>query len=410
MLRRLARHLLGLPRRFRLRHTPTGCAYALADDVSMLNPEDWDRLTAGKSLFLSRRYLSRLHEHAPAGVRLHAALVYREGRPVAAVAAQSLRVRDDNVTPAGRPGRKRERALRRAIAGIDQRVLICGNLLSWGNHGVAFAGDVEPRVVWSGVAEALYRIRKADRIFGQTDLILVKDLAEEDDVAAEALHPYSYRPFETEPDMVLVLDPGWSSLDDYMAGLRKDYRKAIRNTHKQIEAAGLTVQRLSAAEMQAESAALHRLYLNVQEKQRFRLVTLSPSYLPAMAEAFPEDFVTSGIRAADGRLVGFVSTIRDGEGAAGYFIGFDRELAATGVPLYLRLLQAVVEEAIALRVRWISFGRTALEPKARLGAAPHGLRCFVRHRIEPMNVIVRGLLETMPAPDLPPERNPFREA
>jgi hypothetical protein len=229
-------------------------------------------------------------------------------------------------------------------------------------------------------------------------------------MAAEALHPYSYRPFETEPDMVLALDASWSTFDDYLASLRKDYRKAIRNTYKQIDEAGLTVQRLSAAEVQSEAAALHRLYLNVQEKQRFRLVTLSPSYLPAMATAFAHDFVTTGVRAADGRLAGFVTTLRDGDGAVAYFIGFDRELAATGVPLYLRLLQAVVEDAITLRARCISFGRTALEPKARLGAGPHALRYFVRHRIDPLNVVVRGLLDVMPEPDLPPERNPFREA
>jgi len=409
VFRRLGAHLLGLPQRYRLRHKPTGCAYALADDVSMLNPEQWDELTRASSVFLSRRYLSLLHQHAPPGVRLHTALVYRDGRPVAAVAAQSIHVREDNLTKSDRTARKRERTLRRAIAGIDQRVLVCGNLLSWGNHGVAFAQDVEPRLVWPGVTEALYRLRKADRIFGQTDLILLKDLPAEDDVAAQAMHPYSYRPFATEPDMVLTLDPGWSTFDDYLASLRKDYRKAIRNTHKQIDEAGLAVQRLSAAEMQSESATLHRLYLDVLEKQRVRLVTLSPSYLPAMAEAFGDVFVTSGVRNADGRLVGFVSTLRDGEGAVGYYIGFDRQLAATGVPLYLRLLQAVVEDAIALRANRISFGRTALEPKARLGAEPHGLRCFVRHRIEPLNVVVRALIETMPEPDLPPERNPFRE-
>jgi Acetyltransferase (GNAT) domain len=408
VLRRL-QHALDLPRRFRLRRTPTGCGYALADDVAMLNPEHWDLLTGDRSLFLSRRYLSLLHEHAPPGVRLHAALVYRDGRPVAAVAAQSIRVREENVPRPDRTTRKRVRTLWRAISGFDQRVLVCGNLLTWGNHGVAFAADVEPRLVWPGVTEALYRLRKADRMFGQTDLILIKDLPRDDGAAAEALHPYSYRPFETEPDMVLPLDPGWSTFADYLASLRKDYRKAIRNTHKQIDEAGLSVQRLAPAEMHAESAVLHRLYLNVQEKQRFRLVTLAPSYLPAMAAAFPERFVTTGIRAADGRLTGFVCTLHDGDGAVGYFIGFDRELAATGVPLYLRLLQAVVEDAIALGARCISFGRTALEPKARLGAEPHGLRCFVRHRVEPLNVVVRGLIETMPEPDLPPERNPFRE-
>jgi hypothetical protein len=410
MLRQIGAHLLGLPRRFRLRHTPTGCTYALADDVSMLNPEHWDLLTRGSSVFLSRRYLSVLHQHAPPGVRLHAALVYRDGHPVAAVAAQSIRVREDNLPKSERGTRKRERTFWRAVAGIDQRVMICGNLLSWGNHGVAFAPDVDPRTVWPGVTEALYRLRKADGMFARTDLILIKDLPEEDGAVAEALHPYSYRPFATEPNMVLALNPAWNTFDDYLAGLRKDYRKAIRNTHKQIDEAGLSLHRLSAEEMQSESATLHRLYLEVLEKQRFRLVTLSPSYLPAIAAAFGDDFVTSGLRTADGRLAGFVSTLRDGDGAVGYYIGFDRQLAATGVPLYLRLLQAVVEDAIALRANCISFGRTALEPKARLGAAPRGLRTFVRHRLEPLNVVVRGLIETMPEPDLPPERNPFRES
>lgn len=410
MLQRFGAHLRGLPQRFRLRRTPTGCAYALADDVSMLNPEHWDLLTRGKSVFLSRRYLAVLQQHAPPGVRLHAALVYRDGRPVAAVAAQSIRVRADQAAKSDGPARKRVRAWWRAIAGLDQRVMVCGNLLSWGNHGVALADETEPRLVWPGVTEALYRLRKAQGIFGRTDLILVKDLPAEDDGTAQALHPYSYRPFATEPDMVLTLDPAWNTFDDYLASLRKDYRKAIRNTHKEIAEAGLSVQRLSAEEMQRESAALHRLYLDVVEKQRFRLVTLSPSYLPAMAAAFAEDFVTTGIRAADGRLVGFVTTLRDGDGAVAYYIGFDRQVATAGVPLYLRLLQAVVEDAIALKATCISFGRTALEPKARLGAAPRGVRCFVKHRIEPLNVVVRGLIETMPEPDLPPQRNPFRES
>ncbi len=375
----------------------------------MLNPEHWDFLTRNSSVFLSRRYLSLLQEHRPEGVRLHAALVYRDGRPVAAVAAQSIRLRQENAPRVDRTARKRERTLWGAVRKIDQRVLVCGNLLSWGSHGVAFAEDAEPPLAWAGVTEALYRLRKADRMLGETDLILLKDLPEEDGVAAEALRPYSYRPFATEPDMVLTLDPNWSTFANYLAGLQKDYRRAIHKTHKQIDAAGLTVQRLSPQELQSESAAVHRLYLDVLEKQRFRLVTLSPSYLPAMAAAFPEDFVTTGIRAADGRLAAFVTTLRDGEGAVAYYIGFDRALAATGVPLYLRLLQAVVEDAISLRARSISFGRTALEPKARLGAEAHGLRCFVRHRIDPMNVLIRALIETMPEPDLPPERNPFRE-
>jgi uncharacterized protein YnzC (UPF0291/DUF896 family) len=204
------------------------------------------------------------------------------------------------------------------------------------------------------------------------------------------------------------LEESWTSFDDYLASLRKDYRKSIRNIQKQIDEAGISVTRLTAAEVQEEAAALHRLYLNVQEAQQFRLVTLTPTYLPALAAAFPDDFVVSGLRSADGQLVGFVTSLRDGNEAVGYYIGYDKQLAATGVPLYLRLLQCVIEDGIGLRARSISLGRTALEPKARLGAEPQGLCCFVKHRIEPMNVFVRGLLEVMPEPDLPPERHPFK--
>jgi hypothetical protein len=314
VLERFTRNLLDLPRRFRLRRTPTGCAYALADDVSMLNPEHWDQLTEGKSVFLSRRYLSLLHDHVPQGVRLHAAVVSMNGRPVAAVAAQSLHVRQDNAPHADAKARKRERTLWKAMGTIDQRVLVCGNLFSWGNHGVAIANDVDPRDVWPGVTEALYRLRKADRMFGETDLVMLKDLPSDDGVAASALRPYSYRAIETEPDMVLNLDAAWTKFDDYLGRLRADYRKAIKNTHKQIDEAGLRVERLFAAQVQNEAAEIHRLYLNVQESQTFRLVTLTPSYLPAMAGAFPDDFVTTGIRAADGRLAGFVTTMRDGDG------------------------------------------------------------------------------------------------
>lgn len=90
----------------------------------MLNPEHWDLLTGARSLFLSRRYLSLLHQHAPPGVRLHAALVYRDGRPVAAVAAQSIRVREEHLPKSERATRKRERTWWKAVGGLDQRVLI----------------------------------------------------------------------------------------------------------------------------------------------------------------------------------------------------------------------------------------------------------------------------------------------
>jgi uncharacterized protein Smg (DUF494 family) len=98
--------------------------------------------------------------------------------------------------------------------------------------------------------------------------------------------------------------------------------------------------------------------------------------------------------------------VRDGETAVGYYIGFDRK-ASADCPIYLRLLQAVVPDALKLGCRRLSLGRTALEPKARIGAKPQPMRVYIRHRVPMLNVLVRGLLHTI-SHDEAPERNPFK--
>lgn len=388
--------------RHRERHRPSGFGFALADAVGMLNPGHWDELAAGRSVYFSRRYLEVLEAHPPANVRPRYALVYQGAEPVAAVVAQAVFVAASDMP---RPGARGLAAKARgSLDKIQARILVCGNLLSWGPHGVAFAPAADAEALWPAVAEALYRLRRADRLFGETDLVLVKDLSEADC----ALHRFSYRPFETEPDMVLSLDPAWTSFDDYLASLRADYRKAIRKTWKEVAAAGFRLERLDAAGVRAHAGEIYALYRQVHDGQKLRLITMNAGYLPALAEAFGDDFRTAVLRGPEGRLTGFVTTFRDAERVVGYVIGFDKAAAATGAPLYLRLLQAVVEDALALGASRLSLGRTAQEPKARLGCRPEPLCCLVRHRIPALNLVVRGLLNALPEPELAPERNPFK--
>jgi hypothetical protein len=124
----------------------------------------------------------------------------------------------------------------------------------------------------------------------------------------------------------------------------------------------------------------------------------------------------------DDQILGFVNAVRDAqetrteqsaqqgagcETAVGYYIGFDRRANAE-FPIYFRLLQTVVEDAINFGCRRLSLGRTALEPKARLGARAEPLELWIRHRIPMLNLVVRGLLHTISHHDDAPERNPFK--
>src|SRR5207244_5491174 len=100
------------------------------------------------------------------------------------------------------------------------------------------------------------------------------------------------------------------------------------------------------------------------------------------------------------------SVLKDGQTAVAYYIGFDRA-SGVGNAVYLGLLHAVIGEAIALGCRRISFGRTALEPKAGLGARPQRMWLWARHRNPVMNVFVRRLLRAVPHGEAP-ERSPSR--
>jgi hypothetical protein len=399
-LKRIAGKVRDLREGHRERHRPTGFGFALADRIAYLDPARWDAVAENSSLFLSRRYLSVVEEVGPENLLPRYALVFRGRDAVACVAAQSAlisaaRVRKKRDGRAGKVSAPLER--------IEERVLVCGNLLSWGQHGVAFARGEDPASLWPAVAEALYRLRRADRLHGETDLVLVKDLSDAEAAGAHALARFSYRPLETDPDMVLEISPRWRTFEDYLAGLTSKYRKTARQIIKDVEAAGCTVE--ETREVAPLRDELHALYMQTHEHARLRLFTLRPDYLPTLADTLGGDMRFTVVK-RDGRLLGFVTTVRDNDSAVGYYIGFDRPTNAE-VPLYFRLLYAVVGHAIELGCRRLSLGRTALEPKARLGARPSPMRVLVRHRIPALNVLVRALLRSVDH-DEAPERNPFK--
>jgi hypothetical protein len=386
-------------RRHDARHAPSGFEFAFADRASFLPAEHWDALTAGRSVFSSRAYLAALDDAPPANVRPRYAVAYRNGVPAVALAMQIADVRAEDVYPRrrrgpGLPWRKL----------VNPKVLVCGNLLAWGRHGVCRAPALSAAEAWPAVAEALYRVRSAERLAGGADFVVVKDLGDEDAHGIDALETYSYRPFETDPDMVLDVPESCATLDDYLGLFRGKYRKSAKSVLKDVEKAGFRVEPMP--DLAPHAGRLHELYREVHAGAAVRPYTLTPEYLPRVAAALSDRFRCVTVT-KDGRTAGFVTVVKDGATGVGYFIGYDRAANETA-PLYFRLLYAAVETSLAMGCRRVSFGRTALEPKARLGARPVPLRCWVRHRLPVINVALRRFLREVPH-DVAPDRSPFRE-
>ena len=391
---------------------PANLQYAIADSISMLDAGHWRSLTSGASFFLSHDYLRALEPVLPANLSARYAMIFREGeggpQPLAAVYMQIADVSLAQLRPVKTQANAKDLAapLDKLAAGTMQRVLTCGNLLTYGQHGIAMAPGADEKLVWHGVAEVLYRVRQAEKLIGKTHFVMIKDLHEPHTAGAKHLLHLSYRYVETEPNMILTLGEGWKKHDDYLGGLTSKYRSNVKsNVFKPIEAAGCSVER--ATDLAPHRDQLFTLYKDVHTNAGVRLFELRPDYFAALQQVAGERFRCSVIKRQH-QLLGFMISVADGETSIAYHIGFDRAASAE-LPIYLRLLHAGIEHALDMGCKRISYGRTALEPKAALGAKPEAFGILCRHRQPVLNKLIKGLLTGIEHEEAP-ERSPFKKA
>jgi hypothetical protein len=397
--KRLARDVArSLEERKRLR-SRSPFPIAVADRFSQLNAQAWQAVTGGASLFHSAEYQRAFERVRPANIEPRYALIGDGDAPAAAVCMQVVEV---DLRQVGKASSKLVEKLR---GKVRQRLLVCGNLLVYGMHGVCFARGADRSALWPAVAEALYRVRRAEKLAGNADLVVIKDLDQVALAESAVLDKLSYGAVSTEPNMVLALEPSWRSHDDYLGSLASKYRSDVRNrVFKKFDEAGCALERLS--DVGPHAAELHRLYLQVHGNATLRPFLLTEGYWSALAELGRGDVVFHVARERDRRL-GFIVTVKDGDTALAYHVGFDREAAERGIPIYLRLLHASLAQAIAFGSRRVSFGRTALEPKARLGCRPDPAYVWARHRHPLFNQVVQPLLKLVD-PDEAPDHDPFK--
>ncbi len=403
---------------------PADFHYAIADSIGMLNRSAWTEAAARGGLFMSWQYLSAMELVLPDNISPRYALIFDsrddnggrggERAPVAAIVMQTIDVSIAQMRPlsanlAGASSVKLVKPIKEKIAGTTQRVLACGNFLTFGMHGVALADGLDHDDIvaaWHGVAETLYRVRQAEKLAGKTHFVLIKDLHAPHTTAARTLENLSYRYVETEPDMLLALDQTWRSYNDYLGGLASKYRANIRNgILKPIDEAGCRIVQIE--NITAVQDRLHALYLSVHQNASFRPYTLRNDYFSALHAAAGDKFRCSAVM-KDEHILGFLISIADGDTSIAYHVGFDRE-AAQELPVYLRLLHTGIADGIDLGCKQVSFGRTALEPKAALGAKPRAFGVLVRHRQPVLNKLIKGLLTGIEHADAP-ERNPFKRS
>ena len=388
------------------------CQQSLQIDASTALPTNWDGLVAGQSLFLSRSYREALDAALPSNIQPLYLVAHVDARPAAAVAAHILTVTDEILALRPRTGfQEAQRPSHRDRIGrwlrnqglglLGRRVLVVGNLFSCGPHGACAAPGLAGDAPWQLLPEIL---RAAEAAAGRFSFVVLKDFEPGERTLAAHLARSSYFRFHVEPSMDLALRPEWRSHADYLAALNTKYRKAALGVLEAVEVSGCTVE--PVLDLRPEAERLHALYLQVEARAQIRFGTLSSDYLPELSETLgPEAFRCTVIRRG-GEVIGFSTAIKDGDTAIAHVVGFDYAANAE-LPVYLRLLHVLIDDAIALGCTRVHYGRTALEPKARLGAEPIATEIWTRHMNPIVNQLVGPLLRLAPQ-DRAPVRKPFK--
>ena len=358
---------------------PRALQVALAERLAHLDGSAWARVTREAGVFLQAPFLTALERALPDNISPRYALLYRDDAPVAAACLQLIRVQ-------GRVAVAKDTPLAGVAQFVDERALVLGNVAGWGETGLALRDAADAEAVWPELLQVMDGLRRAEKTFGVINVALVKD-------AGPVLHEptlrrHGYQRAPSGPDMRFPVDPAWRGLDDYLASLASSPRRAVRKTLRELEAAGYRARPLSAADLAAHEARLDALYGQVWANADVRPTRLSGRFFAELKERLGEACAVVGLE-KDGRLDAFGVCLRSGETCVGYYLGFDK---AVDAPLYLRLLLAVIEQAVAWRASSASMGRTAEEPKARLGAVASSSPLWVKHRVAPINWAVGTVL------------------
>lgn len=373
---------------------------------------DWDKAAPAADIFLQRRYLSVLEQNPPLGMRFGYLVFYSDNDPVGVALCQIKYFKgDDNINEQERQTKdpcfftSLSAWFKRRVAGqLAADILICGNMLLTGEHGFHFDySRITSEKAALLLESALEQVaNESDRTGERMPVILVKDIAPTQQRSRQHLIRKNYVEFEIQPNMVLHLP--FRSFDDYLGAMSTKYRTRAKRAFK--KAAGIEKQELTLADIERELPRLYTLYREIANNAGFNMVDLNERYLLALKRDMPEHFRMFGYY-LNGQLVAFYTTILNGSELEAHFLGYDKTHNHDR-QLYLNILYDIVRMGIDRQCTDIVFARTALEIKSSIGAIPHNLCCYLRHRNPLVNRFTGTLLEYIKPVEEWLPRHPFK--
>lgn len=385
----------------------------LRESVSGFSEQDWDSCISDEKLFLTRDYLSVCERSKLPGLSNRFLLLRKSGIPCAVAYFQLINLSDAGLGGilnleeygglASAVSGKINKLLFHPGSGNSSLLLVCGNLLISGNHGISAIDHAS----FLAAVQSILPVKKAiEQSLPRTEKIvgfMVKDFYEEEDQIASPVLSKNYFMLNTDPEMIFDVDPSWKNFEDYLAALSSKYRVRTKAAMAKLE--GITIRELSHSEVKSNIDMLYNLNDNVIRKAPVKLIRPSPDYFLQLKEIYGDFFLIKGFF-LDDKMIAFTSALWNKYHMEAHCIGIDYSLNSR-YSIYQNILYSYINDAIECKSNRLYFGRTALEIKSTTGAKPFHLACYFRFANRMLNLLAKPMISSTGPGDWIP-RDPFK--
>ncbi len=396
-----------------LRKLNNDFAFTLFENAKMVIAADWDQITKGETIFLEREYLRLTEKCTNSFLKSRYVVVYSGKKPVGIIYFQVVDFRaeifGDLLTKQVDTIKSTRLKLFENYIGSNKdevlmRLFTCGNNLVSGEYGFLFAKNIKPELAHQLVLEITEVIGKEEKLSGAISAVLLKDFTHK--LNPEKLFKEEgYTDFFVEPNLVVDIPIGIKTLNDYILLFSKKYR----NRAKSILKTGVSLEQkhFLLDEIKLHETEIYKLYEEVYEKAKFKLLKLPENYFSEVKKYFPNQFFITGFY-LNGKLTAFTSYfLMHDECLEAHYIGFEYDLNHE-YDLYQNILYCNINAAIENGRTKVNLGRTAAEIKTTVGAKAVDLICYTKPQNTISKLILKPFIGFLQPGEWTP-RNPFKE-
>jgi len=377
--------------------------------------QSWQTVVDESTLFLSLEYLFTAERSALPGMEFRYAIVKYSGKPVSVLYFQMV-----NLSDAGLGGILSLEEYGGLAGSLSNRIndilfspgknkhsylMVCGNLLVSGEHGVAAINDEEFRLAIEAISPVKKAIVHSLPANARLVAFMVKDFYDHYNTIARHILKKDYFLLNTDPEMIFELRPEWKNFEDYKAALSSKYRVRTNNVLSKL--GEIIIRELSLEEIEASKNDLFHLNDLVIKKAPVKLARPSENYFINLKKHFGKNYRINGFFLHN-KLIAFTSGLWNKSHYEAHFIGLDYHFNKEH-SLYQNILYAYINDAILCGSEKLFFGRTALEIKSTVGAQPHHLSCYFRFANRVLNTLAKPLVSSTGPRDWIP-RDPFKNS